>query len=146
MPKGRKRQRGHETRHAKVRIMHSPRRGRGGVPSHTYIHPYIPAVRHNKLFPMRVQAGVLLLRWPKVQNENEKKETKRKSNKKKPPQCPGQNLSSAVEHENSVPHAGCTCSFPPPPSSTTAAAAAGEVNDIISHIHVTLPNEPCQMC
>lgn len=109
-----------------------------GVGACRHTHTYIPAVRHNKLFPMRVQAGLLLLRWPKVQNENEKKNTKRKSNKKKPPQCPGQNLSSAVEHENSVPHAGCNCSFLPPPPSF--------VNDIISHIHVTLPNEPCQMC
>lgn len=33
--------------------------------------------------------------------------------------------------------------YPLPPSAT---AAVGEVNDIISHIHVTLPNEPCQMC
>lgn len=71
MPKGRKRQRGHETRHAKVRIMHSWAWGRAVT------HTYIPAVRHNKLFPMRVQAGVLLLRWPKVQNGNGRKVKKK---------------------------------------------------------------------
>lgn len=144
MPKGRKRQRGHETRHAKVRIMHSPRRGRGGAPSHTYIHTCLQSgiINYSQCESKPVCSCCVGQRC----KTKTKKNTKRKSNKKKPPQCPGQNLSSAVEHENSVPHAGCTCSFLPPPPSSATAAAAGEVNDIISHIHVTLPNEPCQMC
>lgn len=37
MPKGRKRQRGHETRHAKVRIMHSWAWGRAVTHTHTYL-------------------------------------------------------------------------------------------------------------
>lgn len=114
---------------------------------------HIPAVRHNKLFPMRVQAVELLLRGPKVQNGNgtRREKTLRKSNGKKPPQCPGQAKGrpttdgvacGAVEHENN----SFLSSPPPPPAAVAAAAAAGKVNGIISHIHVTRPNEPCQMC
>lgn len=118
MPKGRKRQRGHETRHAKVRIMHSPRRGRGGVPSHTYIHTYLQSgiINYSQCESKPVCSCCVGQRCKTATAEKlkKKKKKKRRENriKKEPPQCPGQSLSSAVEHENSVPHAGCTCSFP----------------------------------